>query len=359
MGGSEWLGIALFIVGIPVAWWLGRKNRQRPNVRFGIDEEELVRADDALSRGGLEIRFRDQIVERVCRSYFSLWLKSGDPISGRALPETDPLGVDLTDGDRVLSARVVTESRKQINVIAAVDASQRGVDISFEFLDAGDGFVVEILHEIHSEPRMRGSIPGANVVSLSGIDLSPKGRSLVRKPWWGRFRERTRLLPTLVMLVLIGVVLFMTVIGYLDAFGLPWRASLGMKIDKPPEFNGWLIGLYSMTLMFVIFISWDIFRKFRRRIPRSVVAQDYEAAFEWAPEPRHYDSKGRSYLVGDMIRHSEYGVGVIDQLKGEGAKLILFVTFKKIGLRKLLASLAPIELLAEASETISAETKAR
>ena len=291
MGGGEWLGIALFIVGIPVAWWLGRKNRQRPNVRFGIDEEVLVRADDALSRGGLEIRFRDQIVERVCRSYFSLWLKSGDPISGRTLPGTDPLGIDLTDGDRVLSARVVTESRKQINVVAAVDESQRGVDISFEFLDAGDGFVVEILHEIHSEPRMRGSIPGANVVSLSGIDLSPKARELVRKPWWGRFRGRVKLIPTLVLLFLLVVMLFLTAVGYLDAFGLPWRESLGLKVEKPPEFNGWLIGFYSIALMLVFFMSWDFFKRFRRRIPRSVVEQDYEAAFQWVPEPSHRDSK--------------------------------------------------------------------
>lgn len=342
MGVGEWLGIALFVIGIPVAWWLGRKNRQRPTVRYGIDERELVRADDALSRGGLQIRFRDNRVDRVCRSYLAIWLKSGDPISGQSLPRTDPLGVDLIEGDRVLSSRIVAESRPQINVTTSINDSQRGVDISFEFLDVGDGFVVEILHEVHAAPQMRGSIPGANILPQSDTDLTPKGRELLRKSWWARLRGRYRLQAIAVLLAAFVSMAFLTTIGYLDAFGLPWRASLGVQVEKPPQFNGWLVGLYSITLVLLISFVWDFLRRFRRRVPRSVVSNDYEAAFDWSPTPSYVDGSGRSYRVGDMIQHPDFGAGVISKLVGEGEKLVLVVAFEQVGTKKLLAKIAPI-----------------
>lgn len=347
MGLGEWLGIVLFVVGIPVAWWLGRKNRQRPTVRYGIDERELVRADDALSRGGLEIRFRAQRVERVCRSYLALWVRSGDPISGRSLPPTDPLGVDLINGDRVLSARVVAESRSQINVTTSINDSQRGVDVAFEFLDIGDGFVVEILHEIHATPRMRGSIPGANIQVQPDLDLTPRGREFLRKSWWGRLRSAYR---GQAILLLAGGILVLTLYvttGFLDAFGAPWRSQLGVTEDKPPAFNGWMVALYSAVLVIVIAFIWDVMlRRFRRRVPKTVVANDYEEAFDWTPAPAYQDGSGRSYRVGDMIEHTELGIGVIKRLTGQRGKLILTVDFQDAGTRKLLAEIAPISFVA-------------
>lgn len=342
MGLGEWLGIALFVIGIPVAWWLGRKNRQRPEVRYGVDERQLVRADDALSRGGLEIRFRNHRVDQLCRSYLAVWLKSGDPVSGQSLPKTDPLGVDLIEGDKVLSARVVAESRAQIAISAVVTGSQRGVDIAFEFLDVGDGFVVEILHQVHAEPRMRGSIPGANIARQSDVDLSPRGRELIRKSWWARIRKRYRLGAIAVLVLTLVSMMFITTVGYLDAFGLPWRANLGVTVEDPPEFNGWLVGLYSATtLMFATFV-WEFARRFRRRVPMNVVANDYESAFDWSPAPNYVDGSGRGYRVGDMIEHPDFGTGMIIKLVGEGEKLVLVVTFEQAGTKKLLAKIAPI-----------------
>jgi hypothetical protein len=342
MGFGEWLGVAIFFVGIPVAWWLGRKNRQRPTVRYGIDEQELVRADDALSRGGLEIRFRERRVERLCRSYFAFWLQSGDPVSGSALPKTDPLGVDLIDGDRVLSARVVAESRSQIGVSVTVDGAQRGVNIAFEFLDVGDGFVVEVLHEIHAPPHLRGSIPGAKVVSQSDVDLSPKGRENLRRSWWVRMRNRYRSEAIAAVLGGFIVMVGLTSVGLLDALGVPWRARIGVAASEPPKFDGWQVCLYSLTVFVLIFFLWDFTKRFRRRVPRSVVSNDYEAAFDWSPAPSYLDGSDRVFRVGDMIQHRDFGTGVINRIVGEGDKLILIVSFEVGGTKKLLAKIAPI-----------------
>jgi hypothetical protein len=345
MGLGEWLGIALFVVGIPVAWWLGRRNRQRPAVRYGIDERELIRADDSLIRGGLDVHFRDRRVERLCRSYLALWLRSGDPLAGAAIPATDPLAIELSEGDRVLSARVVAESRPQIGVAVEVDEGQRAVRIGFEFLDLRDGFVVEVLHEQHAPPVLRGSFPGATITLQPDVDLSPKGREILRRSWWKRFRTRYRAQAILVIAVGLIAMTALLTLSMLEALGVNWLDAVGIEPASPPKFNGWSVGLYAAVSVLLVLMLVDIAARARRRVPKAVVANDYEEAFDWTPAPAYEDGTGRSYRVGDMIEHPDFGVGVIRQITGASAKLVLHVAFEDAGSKKLLAQIAPIRFV--------------
>lgn len=151
MGLDGWLGVVFFVVGIPIAWLMGRRNMQRPIVRYAVQEQELIRDDDALSRGGLSISFRDQKVQRLCRTYLAVWVRGGAAVVGQSVPRTDPLGLELLDGDRALSARIVAESRDKIAASVKISEDGRHVTTGFEFLDGNDGFVVEILHEKHAD----------------------------------------------------------------------------------------------------------------------------------------------------------------------------------------------------------------
>lgn len=349
MGLGEWLGIVLFVVGIPVAWWLGRKNRQRPTLRYGIDERELVRSDDSLSRGGLQLRFRDRPIDRLCRSYVAIWLKSGDAVYGQSIPMTDPLGVELIEGDRVLSVRVVAESRSAIAVSATRSDSQHGVDIGFEFLDVGDGFVVEILHEIHAAPIIRGSIPGSDMAAQPDLDLSPRGRQVARQGWWRRVRARHA--PQSLVILAGGVVLLMVfeVMGFLDGLGTDWRSRLSLPQAGQPEFSWGTLAVYSLGLVAAAAASWEFFGRFRRRMPAAVVTNDYEEAFEWSPNPTYADGSARPIAVGDLIEHRDFGTGVISFVTGEGKGLVLHVTFDSVGRKKILAAIAPITLVTAGS----------
>lgn len=266
-------------------------------------------------------------------------------MAGSSVPKTDPLGVDLIEGDRVLSVRLVAESRPQISVSTAINNDQRGVDISFEFLDVNDGFIIEVLHEVHAAPRLRGSIPGANVTEQADVDLSPRGREALRKSWWARFRTRYRTQAIAVLIALWVAFAVLLTMGLLDALGAQWRTAIGVRVDDPPAFNGWMVALYSCAVAFIVFYFVDLARRFRRRVPRSVVANDYEASFDWTPAEGYDDGSGRVFRVGDMIEHPDFGSGIIQRLDGSGRQLILIVAFENSGTKKLLAKIAPVSFV--------------
>ena len=48
---------------------------------------------------------------------------------------------------------------------------------------------------------------------------------------------------------------------------------------------------------------------------------------------------------GDRIAHDDFGEGRVDAVTGEGAKRVAHVRFDKVGAKKLLIKIAPIEKL--------------
>ncbi|MFZ2622309.1 MAG: hypothetical protein WBO59_00990, partial [Trichococcus flocculiformis] len=49
------------------------------------------------------------------------------------------------------------------------------------------------------------------------------------------------------------------------------------------------------------------------------------------------------WAVGDKASHKKWGTGIVVQTSGEGDGLTLDIAFKNIGIKRLLASFAPIE----------------
>ena len=57
------------------------------------------------------------------------------------------------------------------------------------------------------------------------------------------------------------------------------------------------------------------------------------------------DNGDMELAPGDRIRHEDFGDGRIDAITGEGAKRVAHVQFEKVGAKKLLIKIAPIEKL--------------
>ncbi|MFJ6653042.1 ATP-dependent helicase [Microbacterium sp. NPDC091313] len=57
------------------------------------------------------------------------------------------------------------------------------------------------------------------------------------------------------------------------------------------------------------------------------------------------DNGDMQLAAGDRIRHDDFGEGRVDAVTGEGAKRVAHVRFEKVGAKKLLIKIAPIEKL--------------
>ena len=86
--------------------------------------------------------------------------------------EKDPLRIQLDKDDEALQARVISMSRRQLDVAFKIDPDEpTSVRIDFSFLDTMDGAIVELIHRGPSKPAVIGILPGADIRDVGSASL--------------------------------------------------------------------------------------------------------------------------------------------------------------------------------------------
>jgi hypothetical protein len=169
------LGVLLALVGI----FLTVRARQTPDLRTARDYDLIVPEGGWMLRGGLQITFEGRSLDRVARTYIAIWNHRGKTVKGTEVLASDPLRIEVSEGDEVLHARVVAQSRPQIGVDVA--PMGRTANVTFDFMDARDGAVIEIIHSGEQPANLVGTIPGAKLSGIRREVLSPEGRRRLRR----------------------------------------------------------------------------------------------------------------------------------------------------------------------------------
>jgi len=81
----------------------------------------------------------------------------------------------------------------------------------------------------------------------------------------------------------------------------------------------------------------------RRHIVKKVVQQ----APSWIPRSKAVELSGPKFRAGQRVRHSAFGEGLVIQCRRDGSDEIVTVMFEEAGLKRLMASLALLELVPE------------
>jgi hypothetical protein len=137
-------------------------------------------------------------VSALVKSYVLFWNRGSQTLDGSNLVAADPLRLTLEDGGEILRARVVRRTR-DVNQFESV-ISDDGVRLTFDFLDEGDGAVIEVLHTnrgkslwvegtikgVRGGVEKRGNFPPP---ATTGIERPLLTRVLLRHPSW-LFRDR-------------------------------------------------------------------------------------------------------------------------------------------------------------------------
>lgn len=178
----DWLSVGLgvlSVVGIPLAFIWGRRNRQKPDLRSSTDFDQVMAP---LSfAGGLRLTWNGRSLEQVSRTNIALWNERGDTVRGGDIVPADKLRIAVADDDEILQVRVASFSREQVQL--AVE----GAEVSFDFLDENDGGVLEVLHRGDKPAALKGTIRGAKIRAVADSDLSPSARTASRLPAAKRF----------------------------------------------------------------------------------------------------------------------------------------------------------------------------
>lgn len=279
------------LAGIPLTYLLAKRSLQVPKLAAAIDFDVLVDPSEDLAQRGLSISFQGEDLERISRTYFALWNSRGDTLVSDDLVARDPLRLQYAEGETPLQARVISTSRRSTDFQAHL--KDEAVELSFAFLDPGDGAVVEILHHGTTPPKLEGSVRGAKVPMIpkeaaltpSSLDRvaesNPVKRFLI--VWKGKWLP---LLVTAIPLVVLAY-FFAVDIGpdlFSDASLVDYESYDLSTLSGQADFQNAVVdakGLSvpaSILLLFlgpawVVPVIYLILRRSSRRIPSTIVAE--------------------------------------------------------------------------------------
>jgi len=290
------IGLAISILGIPITFVLARRTRQRPELRYVVDFDVILNPNDNLFDRGLSMTLGDRPIDSISRSRVALWNHRGDTIHRSDNLGNDPLRLQLNKDDEALQARILSVSRKQTEVVAIINPHDpSSVRVDFEFLDAGDGAVIEFIHKGPAKPNVAGTLQGSDIRSAGSADLSPHALSVAaEKSRMRRLRTYSpkrikRLLRVYAVQVVLVIILALIVVltkqhqtntlvnvHKYTLTTLRGQVAFANAVAKTRAYNSsiylftdWVLGVF---VAFIISAGFAIyFIAIRRKIPQSIV----------------------------------------------------------------------------------------
>lgn len=152
-----WVGI---LVGGALGLFLYWRSRIPGIISFQSRNMLLIGVRHAVLPVDIKILYRETAIPRLTASTVWFWNSGNKTVRRTDIVASDPLRFSF-DGE-VLNVRIRTVSRESVQIKA--DISEEGEDsvrFGFEFLDPGDGGVLDVLHGGSAEaPECNGTIIG-------------------------------------------------------------------------------------------------------------------------------------------------------------------------------------------------------
>lgn len=160
---QTWVGTALAILAIPLSIFLyiwGRKRTKMAYVYLG--EHLLGSTSDALPQQ-IVVQYDGLSIPRLTKTLLIIWNNGENTVTGADIVVKDPLRIAVGSDGQILSTVLLKTSRAvndfKIELIGH-EAPNEAL-ITFDFLDANDGVVVEVLHtSSNRKPSVKGTMRG-------------------------------------------------------------------------------------------------------------------------------------------------------------------------------------------------------
>ncbi|WP_321863405.1 hypothetical protein [Pseudomonas paraveronii] len=160
---KSWLGTLLGIAGIVFGVLTYLWTRKRTSLAYvHLGEHLLGSASDALPQQ-IVVQYNGISIPRLTKSIVILWNNGENTVNGEDIVAKDPLRFHVGDDGQILSILILKSSRavNDFSFLSTPSAKANEEVFTFNFLDANDGVVVEILHtSTDRKPRIKGTLKG-------------------------------------------------------------------------------------------------------------------------------------------------------------------------------------------------------
>ena len=246
------------LAGFLIAILFYRASRIGPRPSYQLKALRLIAKDERALPEEVEILFKGMSVPRLTKTHVIFWNSGKALLDGKQIVESDPLRLEFDKDAQVLRARIAKPTRDTNKFEVKINAkSPNEVACSFDYLDVGEGAVIELLHTAEKRyPEVRGTIRGVpkgilNLGSIASSDQGSLNLSTIRRP---------------MLFTMLGLAVLLTVLGFLNPF-IPQRSP-------PPEpSTEWVfVGFGLFTIASCLFLLWAS----RKRFPKSLMIEDIE-----------------------------------------------------------------------------------
>ena len=239
------VGTIFGTVSLALALVLYWRSRISGSITCQSRNVSMVGGSDAVFPAEVEVRYRGTPVPRIISSTVWVWNAGKKTVRGMDIVAKDPLRLSFSG--EVLNVRIRKVSREVVQIKADISEEVNSkVCWGFEFLDPGDGGVLEVLHTGSDKtPECTGTIIGL-----------PKGPQYLGHAWdtYAPFKFR------LTLFVAIAIGLVMSAVGFVGTE--PY-----LLFDQFPDWILVLVGLF-----YALIPSYLLWRR-RRRFPSSLVVE--------------------------------------------------------------------------------------
>ncbi len=270
-----WVGSLIGLISLIVAFILYRASRVRPQLVYQYKTLRLLwRKEQALPEDVVNL-YRDKKVERLTKTHIILWNSGNATVNGENIVADDPLRFEFGESGEVLSASVVRFTRESSKFAVDINPhSPNEVIFRFDYLDAGDGAVVELLHTAEeARPTVNGSIRGIPKGILNRGRILPSAQEI-------GFSYRTK--PVSAKAFKFYLLYFEIMIFFMALFAVYLFACGFLQTIIPESFiplinwPRWLLFLLGVIFTLASLGGWHSLYVTQRRFPKSLSIQDIE-----------------------------------------------------------------------------------
>lgn len=256
---QNWLGASIGLIGVILGVHFYRASRIGARLAYQASGLRLIGGKKPQLPSQVTVLFSDQPVDMLTRTLVVLWNSGAKTIRGEDVVDDDRLRIAFDEGARILKASV-TDMTRQANKfrIDKSTTSPHEALCSFDYLDSGDGVVVELLHtSAHRYPKVEGTVRG---IPRGVTDYGSLFRALPPLPILPGFRFAV-MNPRVFLRVMLIFGLALTILGL---------ATLPSTADRAASWALFATGaMYALLGGFMLWLR-------RRRFPRALSVESIQ-----------------------------------------------------------------------------------
>lgn len=180
------VGLLIGVIGLIVTIKAARDGRQavqKPDLRYAMESEGLIGANAELLTGGLSIMYNEKTINSLCRTRIAIWNHRGSVVRHEDIVKSDALRIEVGDDDSILRLQVLARSGEQIGFQCTPHVNiEKTAFITFDYLAAGDGAVLELMHERRVLPKIKGTVRGCSFTAINAGSLDEDSRRRIATP---------------------------------------------------------------------------------------------------------------------------------------------------------------------------------